>query len=133
MMGGGGYPGMGWGHPGMMGWQHPGMGWDDDMDWDHPHERWGHRGMGMGMGWGHPGMMGGPGGMMGRGGQHFQMMIPMMMAMMDTNNDGALSLEEVQAVHGRMFNFIDSNKDGKVTPAEVQTAFRGGAQAPANQ
>jgi hypothetical protein len=32
-----------------------------------------------------------------------------------------------------MFNFIDSNKDGKVTPAEVQTAFRGGAPAPANQ
>ena len=59
------------------------------------------------------------------------MMMPMMMAMMDTNNDGALSLEEVQAVHSRMFAFIDKNKDGKVTPAEVQAAFSGGAARPA--
>lgn len=55
------------------------------------------------------------------------MMIPMMMAMMDTDGDGALSLQEVQAVHARMFNFIDSNKDGKVTAAEVQMTFSGGS------
>ena len=66
--------------------------------------------------------------MMGMGsGSRFRMMVPMMMAMMDTNNDGALSLEEVQAVHARMFNYIDKNKDGKVTPDEVQAAFGGGA------
>ena len=101
-----GYPGMmgmGMGHPGMMGCGQPGM---------------------MGMGMERPGMMG-----MG-GGSHFRMMMPMMMAMMDTNNDGALSLEEVQAVHARMFTFIDKNKDGKVTPDEVQAAFSGG-EAPA--
>ena len=79
------------------------------------------------MGGGHYGMMAQPG-MMGPGGMHGPgMMIPFMMAMMDTNGDGALSLEEVQAVHARMFNFIDRNKDGKVTPDEVQMAFSGGA------
>jgi hypothetical protein len=119
-----GYPGMmgmGMGHPGMMGCGHPGMmgmgmGHTGMMGMDH-------MGM-MGMGMGHPGMMG-----MG-GGSRFRMMMPMMMAMMDTNNDGALSLEEVQAVHARMFTFIDKNKDGTVTPDEVQAAFSGGA-APA--
>jgi EF hand len=119
----------GWGYPGM-GWRH--YGWDDD-DWGprmRPWER--HH---MGGGWGYPGMMGGGDygmmahhGMMGPGGMHgLAMMIPMVMAMMDTNNDGALSLEEVQAVHARMFNFIDRNKDGKVTPDEVQMAFGGGS------
>jgi hypothetical protein len=88
------------GYPGMMGMDHMGM---------------------MGMGMGHPGMMG-----MGGGG-HFRMMVPMMMAMMDTNNDGALSLEEVQAVHSRIFTYIDKNKDGKITPEEVRAAFSGGA------
>jgi len=110
-----GYPGMmgmGMGHPGMMGCGQPGM-----MEMGQP----GMMGMGMmGMGMEHPGMMG-----MG-GGARFRMMVPMMMAMMDTNNDGALSLEEVQAVHARMFNFIDKNRDGKVTPDEVQAAFSGG-------
>jgi hypothetical protein len=103
---------MDWGYPGMMECGQPGM---------------------MGMGMGQPGMMGmgmeRPGMMgMGGGGGHFRMMMPMMMAMMDTNNDGALSLEEVQAVHARMFTFIDKNKDGKVTPDEVQAAFSGGEQ-----
>jgi hypothetical protein len=115
---------MDWGYPGMMGCGQPGM---MGMGMGQP-------GM-MGMGMGQPGMMGmgmeRPG-MMGMGGGHFRMMMPMMMAMMDTNNDGALSLEEVQAVHARMFTFIDKNKDGKVTLDEVQAAFSGGG-APAQQ
>ena len=117
-----GYPGMmgmGMGHPGMMGCGQPGM---MGMGMGQPGMT-GMDNMGM-MGTGHPGMMG-----MG-GGSHFRMMMPMMMAMIDTNNDGALSLEEVQAVHARMFTFIDKNKDGKVTPDEVQAAFSGG-EAPA--
>jgi len=114
---------MDWGYPGMMGCGQPGM---MGMGMGQP-------GM-MGMGMGQPGMMGmgmeRPGMMGMGGGSHFRMMMPMMMAMMDTNNDGALSLEEVQAVHARMFTFIDKNKDGKVTPDEVQAAFSGG-EAPA--
>jgi hypothetical protein len=106
------------------------MAHSEEMDWGYPGMGCGHPGM-MGMGMGQPGMMGmgmeRPG-MMGMGGGHFRMMMPMMMAMMDTNNDGALSLEEVQAVHARMFTFIDKNKDGKVTPDEVQAAFSGGEQ-----
>jgi hypothetical protein len=120
-----GMMGMGMGHPGMMGYGHQGM-----MGYGQPGMMgYGQPGM---MGYGQPGMMGmGEPGMMGMGGGgHFRMMMPMMLAMMDTNNDGALSLEEVQAVHARMFNFIDKNKDGKVTLDEVQAAFSGGA-APA--
>jgi hypothetical protein len=149
----GGYPGPGWeqqyggwGYHG--GWGHPGMGWRDhgsdySEDWDRPGMGPWERPYMMGGGWGHPGMMGGghPGmmggghhgmmahpGMMGPGGMHGHgMMVPMFMAMVDTNNDGGLSLEEVQAVHARMFNFIDRNKDGRVTPDEVQMAFMGGS------
>ena len=76
--------------PGMMGWGHPGM-----------------------MGWGHPGMM-------GRGGMGHPGMMAIMLVMMDTNNDGGVSLEELQAVHARIFTFMDANKDGKLTPQEVQ-------------
>jgi len=78
------------------GWRHM---WDDD---------W--RMMG-------PGMMG-SGMMMGRG------MMPMMFVMMDTDSDGAVSLEEMQAVHKRMFDLVDVDKDGKIT-AEEMKEFRG--------
>ena len=54
-------------------------------------------------------------------------LMTMMMIMMDTNGDGALSLEEVQAVHTRMFNYVDADKDGKVTPEEMQSFFHGGS------
>jgi hypothetical protein len=121
-----------WGQDGMMGWDHSRM------------EGWGHPGMmprgGHGMGWGHPGMMPGGGqGMgwgempgwgpprqMGGGMGHLLPLMPILMAMADTNGDGALSLEEHQAVHSRMFHYFDVNKDGKLTPEEVQSAFRGG-------
>jgi hypothetical protein len=51
----------------------------------------------------------------------------MLMAMADTNGDGALSLEEHQAVHMRMFNFFDTNKDGQLTSQEVQAVLGGGS------
>lgn len=78
-----------------------------------------------------PGGMGGADGHMGQGmmGQSMMggaMMGPgMMIAMMDTNGDGALSLDEFQAMHTRMFNYLDTNHDGKVTPNELK-AFHGG-------
>lgn len=76
--------------------------------WHTPDDDWGMMG---------PGMMG-PGMMMGRG------MMPMMLLMMDTDGDGAVSLEEMQAVHKRMFDMVDADKDGKVTVEEMK-GFRG--------
>ena len=80
------------------------------------------------------GMMGGGMcGMMGRGMggghmvSHMQMrgpMMRMMFVMMDADGDGALSLEEVQAVHARIFKAIDVDKNGKVNLEEIQQFFR---------
>jgi EF-hand domain len=69
--------------------------------------------MSHGMGMGGPGMMMRPG------------MIRMMVVMMDTDGDGALSLEEVQSVHARIFKAMDADKNGKVTLEEIQQFFRG--------
>jgi Ca2+-binding EF-hand superfamily protein len=75
------------------------------------------------------GQMGG-GGMMGHGMHHGMMMmrpnmLRVLVVMMDTDGDGALSLEEVQAVHARMFKAIDADKNGRVTLEEMQQFFRG--------
>ncbi len=72
------------------------------------------------------GSMMGQGGMMDQSGMGHGMMLKMMMAMMDTNGDGALSLEEVQAVHARMFAMIDADDDGQVTVDEIQSFMQGG-------
>ena len=77
---------------------------------------------------GQGGMMG-PGGMMGRGGMSHAMMLKMMVALADTNNDGALSLEEVQAVHARMFNMADGDGNGQVTMEDIQGFMQGCATA----
>jgi EF hand len=72
------------------------------------------RGMGMG-----PGMMG-PGMMGHRGG-----MLRIMFAIMDADGDGALSLEEVQDIHARIFKHVDADKNGRVTMEEIQAFFHG--------
>lgn len=76
------------------------------------------------------GMMGGGPGMPGYG-MHGQGMMGMpmrvMMILMDTNGDGALSLEEVQAAHARIFKAVDADESGTVTPEEMQ-AFMYGAE-----
>jgi len=66
------------------------------------------------------GMMGGAPGMGPR--RH---MMRVMFAIADTNGDGALSFEEVMAVHKRIFDLVDTNKDGKVTLVRVWP-FRAG-------
>ena len=66
-----------------------------------------------------PGMMG-QRGMMGMHGP----MMKIMFAIADANGDGALSFDEVTALHKRIFDRIDANKDGKVTPEEIQAFFR---------
>ena len=51
-------------------------------------------------------------------------MMTVMFAIADTDGDGALSFEEITAVHKRIFDKIDANKDGKVTIEELQTFMR---------
>jgi hypothetical protein len=74
------------------------------------------------------GMMPGQGmGVMGPRVMGHDMGMRVMMILMDTDGDGALSLEEVQTAHAKIFKVIDADKDGKVTMAEMQTFFRGGS------
>jgi Ca2+-binding EF-hand superfamily protein len=47
-----------------------------------------------------------------------------MFAIADVDGDGALSFEEVTAIHKRIFNMVDANKDGKVTIEEFQAFMR---------
>jgi len=76
--------------------------------------------MGHMCGGGH-GMMGH--GMMGRG------MYRIMFALMDTDGDGTISLEEFQAAHAKIFKAMDANKDGKLTLEEIEMFMRGGSPA----
>ena len=48
--------------------------------------------------------------------EHGAGMMRMMLVLVDINGDGALSREEVQTVHARMFRAIHANSDGQVTP-----------------
>ena len=77
--------------------------------------------MGEGMmgGMAQSGMMGGMPMMSMRG--HMR---KVMFAIADVDGDGALSFEEVTAIHKRIFNKVDANKDGKVTPEEIQAFMR---------
>ena len=112
----------GQGMPGMMGYGMPGYGMPG-----YGMPGYGMPGYGM-PGYGMPGMMGqGMPGMMG-----YAVHMRIMMILMDTDGDGALSLEEVQAAHAKIFKAIDADKDGKVTLTEIQMFFRGGSST-ANQ
>ena len=51
-------------------------------------------------------------------------MMKMMFVIADTDGDGALSFEEVSAIHKRFFDAIDADKDGKMTREELQTFMR---------
>ena len=68
-------------------------------------------------------------GMMRRGMMPHGMPMRLMMILMDTDGDGALSLEEFQAAHAKIFKGIDADKDGKVTPTEMEIFFSGGSPA----
>ena len=88
------------------------------------------QGQGMGMGYGAGNMMGLRNGTMGPGMMNGGMMMggmmgkmhgpEMIIVMMDTNGDGQLQLEEFQAVHNRMFNYLDENGDGQLTVDELR-------------
>ena len=104
--------------PGMMMQQQGGGG--------QPAGRSGDRPAGMMMGHGGGMMAAGMGDHRGGGPGHMGPgMLTMMMAMMDTNADRALSLEEFQAVHARMFKYADADNDGKLTMQELRRFHAG--------
>lgn len=78
---------------------------------------------------GRSGMM--PGGMMPGGMTGHGMMGPppvilrIMFALMDTDSDGTVSLQEFQAAHERIFKAMDTNKDGKLTLEEMEAFMHG--------
>ncbi|WP_434714327.1 EF-hand domain-containing protein (plasmid) [Rhizobium sp. YTUHZ045] len=47
-------------------------------------------------------------------------MMKIMFAIADGDGDGAVSFEELTAIHKRVFDAVDANNDGKVTPEEMQ-------------
>ena len=68
------------------------------------------------------GMLPGP---MGRPG-----MMEMMLILMDTDGDGAVSLQEYQAAHERIFKAMDADKDGKLTLDEIRNFRLGATRGP---
>lgn len=78
---------------------------------------------------GHGGTM--AGGMMGHGMMGGGAMRPppvmlrIMFALIDTDSDGTISLQEFQAAHERIFKAMDTNKDGKLTLEEMQAFMHG--------
>ena len=72
---------------------------------------------------GQGGMMGR--GMMGGGAMGPPIMLRMMFALMDGDGDGTISLTEFQAAHERIFKAMDSNKDGRLTQEEMQAFMHG--------
>jgi hypothetical protein len=77
-----------------------------------------------------PGMMGrggmmGQRGMMGPGNMHSGMITRMLFALMDSDGDGTITLQEFQAAHERIFKAIDANKDGRLTLDEIQAFIQG--------
>jgi Ca2+-binding EF-hand superfamily protein len=78
-------------------------------------------------------MMGGGmmrGGMMGRGAMGPPVMMRMIFSLMDADGDGAISLQEFQAAHERIFRGMDSNKDGRLTQEEMQAFMHGTRRSP---
>ena len=83
--------------------------------------------MGCGM-MGRRGMMGG-GGMMRRGAA-----MRFIFALMDSDSDGTVSLQEFQAAHEKIFKAMDTDKDGTITLEEIRAFMRGpGKSAPQEQ
>jgi hypothetical protein len=65
-------------------------------------------------------------GMMGRGGAAMRphpVTMRIMFALIDTDSDGTISLQEFQAAHERIFKAMDTNKDGKLTLEEMEAFF----------
>jgi hypothetical protein len=88
----------------MTGWR-DGPRWRQHHDWDR-----GYMGYGPVRG----------GAMVGSGGLHSRMMMRMLFALMDSDGDGTVSLQEFQTAHERIFKSMDANKDSRLTLEEIQ-------------
>ncbi len=82
-------------------------------------ERKGRYGMMHGDRMGRYGMM--QGDRMGRRGPMHGAGMRLMFAVMDADGNGALSLEEVQDFHERIFNAVDDDGDGSITMDEIES------------
>jgi len=51
-------------------------------------------------------------------------MLKLIILLADTDGNGSLSLEEVQAVHARIFKSVDKSGDGQATEDEIRAFFR---------
>jgi Ca2+-binding EF-hand superfamily protein len=56
-------------------------------------------------------------------------MLRIIFALMDSDGDGTVSLQEFQAAHERIFKAMDSNKDGVLTPEEMLNFMHGATGA----
>jgi Ca2+-binding EF-hand superfamily protein len=55
----------------------------------------------------------------------------MIFALVDTDGDGTISIQEFLAAHERIFKAMDSNKDGRLTLEQMQAFLQGMAAPPA--
>jgi Ca2+-binding EF-hand superfamily protein len=52
-------------------------------------------------------------------------MLRIMFALIDTDSDGTISLQEFQAAHERIFKVVNTDKDGKIDLEEMQAFMHG--------
>ena len=67
----------------------------------------------------------------GRGGEILRG-LRIIFALMDSDGNGTVSLQEFQAAHERIFKSMDANKDGVLTLDEIQS-FMTGQTGPGSQ
>ena len=68
-------------------------------------------------------------GMMGGGAMGPPIMLRIMFALMDSDGDGTISWQEFQTAHERIFKAMDSNKDGQLTLEEMEAFMHGATRS----